>query len=372
MEKQRSLFNLIVTSVFVGILLSCSIFYLVTCFVGQRYEAADACFDGTLIEGNSPVHRFERAVYQNSNALTRIRNAQYRLFGIVEDENVLAGKNGYLFEVENKDCDYNYLADYLGELSFTEEEYDAIAANLEARRAMCAEQNIAFLVVILPNTQTVYSENMPAYLGNIRETRLDRLEVALEERGFTSFINLSDDLALYKDEGPLYNNTENSLNALGCFYTYRIVYECFADTVMAKTHAFERGDLSFYQHNTTGKAIARAAGLADVAQNLTVSLSNDTKLHYHIQIMSGGMTKTRLLPIETIDVSETPSLLLQFSDTWERLQMEPYFSNTFLDVTYQTSLVHDEDILKDAAPDAVIQFIYEDELSYLLPGSGMY
>ena len=52
--------------------------------------------------------------------------------------------------------------------------------------------------------------------------------------------------------------------------------------------------------------------------------------------------------------------------------MEPYFSNTFLDVTYQTSLVHDEQILKDAAPDAVIQFIYEDELNCLLPGYGLY
>ena len=84
------------------------------------------------------------------------------------------------------------------------------------------------------------------------------------------------------------------------------------------------------------------------------------------------MTKTRLLPIETMDVSETPSLLLQFSDTWERLQMEPFFSNTFLNVTYQTNLVHDEKILERAEPNAVIQFIYEDELSLLLPGSGAY
>lgn len=372
MEKKRSLFDLIVTTVFIGILLSCSVFYLITCLVGQRYESAKACFDGTVIEGNSPIHRFERAVYQNDTSITRIRNAQYRLFGIVEDENVFAGKNGFLFEVENKECDYNYLADYLGQLSFTDEEHAAIASVLEERRAFYDEQGIAFLVVILPNAQTVYSENMPAYLGGIRETRLDRLEAALVENGFTAFVSLSDDLTTYKSEGLLYNNTENSLNALGCFYTYRTVCGCFEDTVMAKTHLIERSDLSFYQHNTTGKAIARAAGLADVAQNLTVSLSNDTTLNYHVQIMSGGMAKTRLLPYETINVSETPSLLLQFSDTWERLQMEPYFSKTFLDVTYQTSLVHDEQVLKEAAPDAVIQFIYEDELSYLLPGSGLY
>ena len=141
---------------------------------------------------------------------------------------------------------------------------------------------------------------------------------------------------------------------------------------MSKTDIITREELSFYQHHTKGKEIARAAGLSDVARNLTVSLSNDTKLNYRIQTIEGGMTKTRLLPLETIDVNETPSLLLQFSNTWERLQMEPFFSNTFLNVTYQTSLVHDQKILDSAAPNAVIQFIYEDELSLLLPGSGAY
>ncbi len=371
MEKRNSLLHLIVTCAFVGILLSCSAFYLITFVLGGNHSAS-ACFDGTVIEGSSPTARFDRTVYQNERSLDLIREYQYRLFGIVQDENVLVGKNGYLFEVENKENGYNYLEDYLGRSPFTAEQCAAIAAQLKARRAAYEEQDIAFLLVILPNTQTLYSENMPDYLGDIHTTRLDLLEDALLNEGFTAFVNLSDELAAYKGDTPLCNNTENSLNALGLFYVYQCVYERFEGTVMAKTDIIRREELSFYQHHTKGKEIARAAGLADVARNLTVSLSNDTKLNYHIQTIEGGMTKTRLLPIETIDVNETPSLLLQFSDTWERLQMEPFFSNTFLNVTYQTSLVHDEKILESAAPNAVIQFIYEDELSLLLPGSGAY
>lgn len=371
MEKRNSLLQLVVTCAFVGILLSCSAFYLITFVLGGN-NGATTCFDGTTIEGNSPMARFDRSVYQNERSLDMIREYQYRLFGIVQDENVLVGKNGYLFEVQNKETGYNYLEDYLGRSAFTPEECAAIAAQLEARRAAYEAEGIAFLLVILPNTQTLYSENMPDYLGDIQTTRLDRLESALLDTGFTSFVNLSDELAAYKSEGPLCNNTENSLNALGLFYAYQCVFERFEGTVMSKTHVIKREELSFYQHNTTGKAIARAAGLSEVARNLTVSLSNDTKLNYHIQTIEGGMTKTRLLPIETMDVNETPSLLLQFSGTWERLQMEPFFSNTFLNVTYQTNLLHDEKILERAEPNAVIQFIYEDELSMLLPGSGAY
>ncbi len=372
MDKKHTLSQLIVVAVFVGILLTGTIFYLVTAVIGGENGIAPACFDGTVIEDDSPLDRFNRAVYQNDNSLQFIREYQYRLFGIVDSEDVIAGRNDFLFDVHDPDNDYNYLEDYLGQLSFTDEEYAAILTQLQNRRDAYAEQNTEYLLVILPNSQTVYSENMPAYLGDIRTTRLDRLETYLLQNGFTDFVNLSGELANYKEQGPLYNNTENSLNALGLYYTYLCVCERFQPTVMSKTRILQRDELSFFQHMTTGKAVARRAGLADVATNRTVSLANNTKLNYHTQFSDGRITKTRLLPFESVDVSNTPSLLLQFSGTWERLQLEPFFSNTFLNVTYQTDLLDDAEAFEQAQPRVVIQFLYENELSQLLPDSGAY
>ena len=60
-------------------------------------------------------------------------------------------------------------------------------------------------------------------------------------------------------------------------------------------------------------------------------------------------------------------MLLQFSNTWERLQIEPFFSNTFSKVTYQTDLSDNPAIFEAAQPRVVIQFIYENQLSSLLP-----
>ncbi len=368
MKKEFSLYHLIVLTIFIGVLLTGMVFYITDVVFDQQSTKAEQCYDGTAIEGDSFLDRFHRSVYQNASSLELIKNYQYRLFGIVNHTNVLAGKNNFLFEIHDEKNNYNYLQDYLGHLSFTEQEHEQILDTLAQRKAAYAERGAEYLLVILPNSQTVYNENMPAYLGDKGVTRLDQLESYLREQDFYSFINLSDALREYKSEGALYNNTENSLNALGLYYTYLAVCERFRPTVMSKTRIISPDELSFYQHWTTGKSVARQCGLADVAQNLTVSLSNGTRLKYHVQYSDGRVSRTVLKPpFDSSNVSETPALLLQFSGTWERLQLEPFFSNTFLHVTYQTDLADDAEIFEKASPRVVMQFIYENELSQLLP-----
>jgi hypothetical protein len=152
------------------------------------------------------------------------------------------------------------------------------------------------------------------------------------------------------------------------YYTYQAVYSRFSDTVLAHTKPLARSDLAFYQHTTAGKETARKAGLADVAQNRTLSLSNSTRLNYRFLTDNGRSATSILLPFYiSSDTSESPELLLQFSNTWDRLQLEPFFSNTFSKVTYQTDLADDPTVFEQAAPKVVIQFIHENELSLLLP-----
>lgn len=368
MKKEFSLYHLAVVTLFIGILVSCAIFYLTEALLQPRSDIATECLDGSRVEGDGIFADFKRAVYQSVQRQEQIRADRYQLFGIVDDSNVISGKESFLFEIYDEENDYSFLDDYLGKLSFTEEESARILSELQRRKASYAARDAEYFLVILPNAQTVYQENMPAYLGGIRETRLDRLEEYLLAQGFTDFADLTDELISCKSAGPLYNNTENSLNALGLYYTYISVCEYFDPAIMEKTRVIPRGDLSFYQHLTTGKAVARRAGLSDVVLNLTVSLSDNTKSNYRIMQNTGLITQTVLLPFEyPLGVTETPHLLLQFSDEWERLQAEPFFSNTFSNVTYQTNLADDAAIFAQAQPRVVIQFIYENELSWLLP-----
>ena len=368
MEKQeRSLSHLLITALFIGVLLSFSIFFLIHAANERQNAVAETCMDGTHIQGESLPNRFERAVYQNADTISRIREHQFLLFHATSDQNVIVGEDKFLFEIEDSEYKYNYLEDYLGNVAFTEKELSAILSLLRRRADSYEQRDSKYLLVVIPNAQTVYNENMPTYLGAPTQTRLSRLCAYLTENGFEDYLNLTDYLIANKSTQPLYNNTENSLNSLGVYYAYQAVCEHFESSFASGLITPPPSNYSFYQHRTTGKAIARRAGIEDVAQNLTVSLSGATEKNYLTPYQSGPVTQTLLLKEAASNTQSRPSLLLQFTGQWERLQSEPFFSNTFDHVTYQTNWIDDPEVFEMAQPSLVVQFVYENQLSWLLP-----
>lgn len=363
MKQQSTKYQLCVISLFIGLLLTFSIIYTVNATV-EKNNLAPQCYDGTAIEGDGFFADFIRAAFQDSSTLSRINEYRYRLFGVVDHPNVIGGKEGFLFEIENEENGYNYIEDYTGKSTFSESESLAILRTLRARRAGYAQRGAQYFVVVLPNAQSVYDEYMPDYLGTISTaTRLSALETFLLDNDFDHFLNATEVLDACRGEGLLYNNTENTLNSRGMYFIYRTVCDHISPTVMKNTDILEYEELDFYQHTTRGKQIAEKAELADVALNQTVSLSNTTKLNYHFVHKTGYVFTSQL---QADSAKDSPSLLLQFGDDWECSQAEPFFSDTFGRVTYQIGYEDSTEIFGQADPDIVIQFIREDELSLLL------
>jgi hypothetical protein len=365
MQKEKSIFHLLVTALFIGILLSFALFYLICTVYEHDHDIAPSCLDGSVIEGEDFTARFERAVYQNKRSLSRIREYNYLFFHTVNDPGVIAGLDSFLFEIQNPENEYHYFDDYLGECAFDEKELSAILALLQHRKQSYAERGSEYLLVVLPNAQTVYSENMPAYMGEIEQTRLDRLDAYLRTNGFDSFLNMTDTLLENKSKGLLYNNTENSLNSMGLYYTYRAVCEYLGEHFAI--HAPVPTHYDFYTHRTAGKSLSQQVGLGDTIPNLTVSLANAGIRGYDTVYQSRYASKTVLNEQDhPLGALETPSLLLQFPTSWERLQSEPFFSNVFSAVTYQTNWYDDPEVFAEASPGVTVQFIYEYQLSALL------
>ena len=363
-KKSYNTYCFLITALFVCVLLSFTVVLVTGVLFGSEDNIAETCYDGSVIEDGRIGARFLREIYQNKKTAAFIRTVEYRLFGIVGKANVVAGKEDFLFELRREENGYDYLKDYIGRSEFTEEESAAILLELQQREATFKEKGAEYLLVVIPNAQSVYSEYMPSYLGRISDhTRLSKLGEYLEEREYYSFVDLTQALLAAKSDGLLYNNTENSLNARGVYVAYRAVYGRFSEKVRAVTTPIDGRSLSFVEHRTAGKSIARAAGLEDAVQNNTVSLSNETAIQYTYLKNAEGVIKTQLKP--AVAQGQNCSLLLQFSDNWEKLQSEPFYSNTFKKVTSVTGLSTDT----AEAPDAtvVIQFIYEYELASLLP-----
>ncbi|MBQ3483196.1 MAG: hypothetical protein IJA78_03375 [Clostridia bacterium] len=366
-QAKQPLLPLIFCVLFIGVVLSCSVFFLTHTFIQPSGAESEQCYDGSAIEGDSFFARFRRAVYQNESLLSFISECEYRVLNTVNSSDVLVGKEDFLFATDDPETGYSYLQDYIGKATFTEEESAAILAELQRRRAFYEQKGAEYLLVVLPNAQTVYSEYMPGYLGNIHpDTRLAVLERYLKQNGYASFVNPTEELERHKSDGVLYNNTENSLNARGLYYVYLSICSRFDNEVLQHITPISRARLSFFEHRTAGKDIARRVGLSDVVQNRTVSLSGDTQLRYRYLFNTGLCSKTVKMDY-SMDQIDSPSLLLQFTGTWERSQIEPFFSNTFTTVTYQTNLEQNDAIYERATPSVVIQFLYENELSLLLP-----
>ena len=364
MKKEGSAFHLAVNAIFIGILLSFAIFYLTSMLISPETSTAETCYDGSVITGNDPGSSFRRAVYQNETTLSFIREYQYRLFGIADSETVIMGNAGFLFELRNESYNYEYLDDFTGNLSFTDEELEQILAELQARRSFCEENNVDYVLVVIPNSQSVYSEYMPSYLGrHSANTRLSQLKDYLQENEYYDFLDLSFQLKEAKEDGQLYHNTENAPNALGMYYAYSAVCNRIKGEFTTEIEVIAREDLTFYRHVTTGRATAQKAGIAEYALNRTLALSQDVIANYRFSMNSGLYTATKRL-----DVTEpTSSVLLQFTDASTRSQSELFFSNTFDQVTYQTRHALTEDTLRVSEPQVVVQFIYESELARLLP-----
>lgn len=370
MNKKTPLYQLLTAALFICLLLSFSVTYVANRCLHTEDALAEQCYDGSMLVGETPVDDFNRSFYQNRSSLDFVRNFEYRLFGIVNHANVIVGKNDFLFQVKDEKNNYNYLKDYLGEHTFTPEESAAILGELQRREASYGERDCQYLLVILPNAQSVYGEYMPSYLGEIsRNTRLAVLDRYLQENGFESFINMTDVLRDFKDQSlPLYNNTENSLNALGHYYPYIMLCASFSDNAYDYENLISRGSLDFFQHYTVGRSLAKEAGLEQVLQNHTVSLSNDVRVDYRLLFNSGYVAKTvRNNDYGGVAASSASSLLLQFSNNRDRLLAEAFYSNTFDFVTYQPDHEDNTMVFDRAEPSVVVQFIYENELSQLLP-----
>lgn len=100
------------------------------------------------------------------------------LFGSVDNEEVIRGRDGWYF--------YNggaSTADYRGQNLYSEEELAAIAAKVERTRRYYESLGVEFAVILAPNKEEIYSEYMPEWYTRLSDiTRYDQMERCLKEQ----------------------------------------------------------------------------------------------------------------------------------------------------------------------------------------------
>jgi hypothetical protein len=367
-NKHSRALGVIIIVLFVGILLSFLLNFGISAYLGTA-ELADDYFDGKAHDG-IVLSKFANAFYLSSAVRKNITYVDYYLFGKIPTNEVILGDDEFLFPTYDAENNYNYVADYYGELKPEASDlalyYQGILDITEAYDNL----GVKCYVVVIPNAQTVYSEKMPEFMGNIsKNTRLASINDYFARRGVSNYLDLSGHLIRSKKYGELYNNTEDSLNSRGAYYAYLAVLDMLPSEVKRSIDPIKLNDDDLVLHSTNGKVLARKATLESVIKNRTVSLSTDFVQKYQILLRFDNYDMAFAKMLYRDELPELPRIEFSFSSEWDRIIMIEYFSNTFGTTIYRTSLDFDESVIKKAYPSVHVIFLNEKNIYKLADGS---
>ncbi len=348
MQRKKSV-NFLIITLFAGVILTFMIYIGLGTVFGARTAAS---------ENKS----FNEIFYGDENVTSISRRVGYKLFGSIEGKNIIIGEDDWLFETVDSGNGYERLLDYIGGSAFTDAELDKISQNIAVRTELYENAGIEYMIIVIPDSMTVCSDKVPSYLGKRSENaRLSQLNGFLAGEETASFIDMTDIMIAESEEYVMYNNTENSINAYGAYCIYNAVLSRYLDSTGHAVDRIHRTDIDFYTRLTDGRALAQSAGLEKTVRNRTVSLSDSMEDNYSITYNEKGFVVT-----ERLEGSDGICVVIECRDDWDRIQLTPYFSNTFEKVYYRDALTSEPDTSASYGADLVVQIIHEGELEALL------
>ena len=367
-SKHSRALGVIIIVLFVGILLSFLLNFGISAYLGT-VDTVDSYFDGEEHD-NIVLSKFADTFYLSSAVRQSITYVDYYLFGRIPTNEIILGDDEFLFPTYDEENDYNYVADYYGELKPEASELALYYQGLLDITAAYDELGVACYIAVIPNAQTVYSERMPEFMSEPSEfTRLRSINDYFARRGVSNYLDLSNYLIRSKKFGELYNNTEDSLNSRGAYYAYRAVIEMLPADVKRVITPVVLNDDDLVQHSGAGKVLARAASLENVIKNKTVSLSTDFVQKYQILLSYDKYDMAFAKMQYRDDLPALPRIEFSFSSDWDRIIMIDYLSNTFGTAIYHNSLNFDADVIKEAYPTIHVIFLNERNIYKLADGS---
>ena len=356
LERLRDALNAAIIIVFSGILLT----FLTSMLFNTSYgiETEDSFFDGEEHDGLFFLSLSE-IFYKNTELKRNVSKLEFTLFSKVNGDSVIIGDDGYLFEVKNESTGYSFWKDCSGALSFTKQEENEIASAVKKATAYYASLGIDYYVAIIPNSHTVYHENLPnGIIPSDSASRRMNLLIALEHNGIKNYIDTTASLERRSEDYILFNNTENSPTPLGAYFAYREICRRLCDNGHSLM-LIEEDSLRYQVHLTKSRSLAQLAGVSDHIENVTVSLTSGMKKYFVASELGNAIiTKSTLYPVG----ANGPRALISTSQGNDSSAFTFFFASSFGECMTEISSNVTESKLREFAPQIYIQIIHENEL----------
>lgn len=144
---------------------------------------------------------------------------KFFVFSTSPNPDVVVGNSKMLFFFSKNSGDP--LGDFRGLNSFDAEQLKTIKLNLEKRRDLLRAKKIHFVLLLAPNKESIYPENVPAWISKYKnQNRLDQLSEYLRLNSDLSVVAVKQDLLEEKKYNPVYYYTDSHWNQFGSFIVY--------------------------------------------------------------------------------------------------------------------------------------------------------
>ncbi len=309
-----------------------------------------------------PLKDMSDLYYKNPFILDTIAFYEYSLFSSVSGDEVICGKDGFLFELKNRENGYDYWLDCLGKLEFNEKEGETIASYIKSETEKYADLGVSYYLVVIPNSQTVYRDKLPYSVPKPSErSRRDSLLGYMQSSGISNYIDATINLERNADNYVLYNNTENSVTPLGAYFVYQAMMKRLnIDGFSLNT--IPENSLHYQMHYTKSRDLAKRAGISGYIENLSVSLTDRMERNY-LTLADSDLTHT--VHSHTED-RNTLRVYLSLSHESDKSAFMYYFASTFDECFIKQSAEPSTADITERDPDIYVRIIHEDELGLLL------
>lgn len=135
---------------------------------------------------------------------------------------VAVGKDGWLFLARDRSVDV--LEQHRAVTPLTRSQMEALAAVYEKRRAWLAERGIKYLVVVPPNKDTIYPEELPDVFRRVGPvSRMNQIMQFLKSETKLDVLDLGPVLMEAKKHAQVFYATDSHWNARGAFPGYQAI-----------------------------------------------------------------------------------------------------------------------------------------------------
>jgi alginate O-acetyltransferase complex protein AlgJ len=286
-------------------------------------------------------------------------------------DKVLAGKDGWMFWVQKS------MDDYRGTNRFTASELEQLDAELTRRTEWCADRDIEYYFVIVPNKHSVYGEHLPDNIFQIdREHRMDQVLNLAKENTDLNLIDLRPVLWSQKGEHRVFHKTDTHWNELGAFFGYQEIIRAL------KPHfpLMEPSTLNDFILDTTmkqGMGLAKSLDVDKISQEQVIGMKSKQaiirRLKNRAYPIPAGFTypDNYAMALET-DSTQLPKALIirdSFTNDLYRLLSRNFSEAVFIWDNWEYKL--NERIIEQERPDVVITIVIERHLDNVLAGENI-